>query len=91
MFESKEEKKRKATRERVRRYREKQKQTVTDCNKDVTSMSKTEGVTDKKIICKCKYYKMVDGVLVCSVCGKPASKQKIEDKIGRDVEFKSGG
>ena len=40
--------------------------------------------------CKCQYYTMVNGALVCSVCGKPSPKSKpaaaatatkIEDKV----------
>ena len=33
--------------------------------------------------CKCKYFKLVEGKLACSVCGKPAntpSTPVIEDK-----------
>jgi uncharacterized Zn finger protein (UPF0148 family) len=33
--------------------------------------------------CKCKYFKLAGGLLVCSVCGKPAntpSAPVIEDK-----------
>jgi uncharacterized Zn finger protein (UPF0148 family) len=34
------------------------------------------------MICKCKYFCMVDGKLVCSQCGKPAKTENvIEDKI----------
>lgn len=81
MFESKEEKKRKATRERVKRYREKQK-AVTEGLQPVTS-----GVTASKMVCKCQYFKYVNGVLVCARCGRPA-QPKIEDKIRRGIETK---
>jgi len=81
MFESKEEKKRKATRERVQRYR-KNKAVIQALQPVVPS------VTDTKMICKCTYYKIVDGQLVCSNCGKPASKKKIEDKVVKDLETK---
>ncbi len=86
MFESKEEKKRKATRERVQRYREKKKgvtNDVTPCNNDVIN---TQSVT--KMICKCKYYHRVNGELVCAQCGQPSPKRKIEDKIRRGISFK---
>lgn len=35
-------------------------------------MKKADGT---KMICKCKYFKVVDGKLVCSVCGKPPKKE----------------
>lgn len=38
--------------------------------------------------CKHTYYKMVDGGLVCSVCGRPAHASTIEDKIGPRPENK---
>lgn len=43
--------------------------------------------------CKHKYFTMVDGVRVCSVCGKPASevKQEIEDKMQGQGENKASG
>ncbi len=84
MFESKEEKKRRATRERVQRCRERKKgvtNDVTPCNDNVTN---TESVT--KMICKCKYYTIVNGERVCVQCGKPAPK--IQDKIRRGISFK---
>jgi hypothetical protein len=97
MFESKEEKKRKATRERVQRYREKKKgvtNDVTPCNNEVTNTkcvtdtaSATQNVTQTKMICKCRYYTLVNGERVCIQCGKPAPK-KIEDKIRRGISFK---
>jgi len=37
--------------------------------------------------CKCSYYKIVDGQLVCSQCGKPPEK-KVEDKAVRKKEVK---
>lgn len=80
MFESKEDKKRKATRERVRRYREKK--AVTNNTQPVTL-----GVTASKMVCKCQYFKYVNGVLVCAQCGRPA-QPKIEDKIRRGIETK---
>jgi aminopeptidase C len=91
MFESKEEKKRKATRERVQRYREKKKgvtNDVTPCNNNVTNTeSVTQNVTQTKMICRCRYYTLVNGERVCIQCGKPAPK-KIEDKIRRGISFK---
>lgn len=36
--------------------------------------------------CKCKYFTIKDGALVCSVCGKPA---KIEDKATEKHEDKA--
>ncbi len=38
--------------------------------------------------CKHKYYKLVDGKLVCSVCGKPAPEKPIEDKVVSQHETK---
>ena len=43
-----------------------------------------------KHICKCTYYKLVDGKLVCSVCGKPAPVKVIEDKVMDQHETKGG-
>lgn len=41
------------------------------------------------MICKCQYFKYVNGELVCSVCGKPAhSDDQIEDKAIRTVNKK---
>jgi uncharacterized Zn finger protein (UPF0148 family) len=39
--------------------------------------------------CKCKYFNLVDGKLVCSVCGKPAHEPVIEDKIDHKPENKA--
>ena len=40
--------------------------------------------------CKCKYYlRNEDGVLVCSVCGKPAHENEIEDKMQEGHEDKA--
>ncbi len=40
--------------------------------------------------CNCKYYKFVDGQLVCSVCGKPAHTYPVvEAKIILPEENKS--
>jgi len=40
--------------------------------------------------CKCKYYlRNEDGVLVCSVCGKPAHTNEIEDKMQGKHEDKA--
>jgi hypothetical protein len=84
MFENKEEKERKATRERVKRYREKKKsEAVTAPLQPVTTT-----VTDTKMVCKCQYFIMRDGILVCSQCGKPPAKKPVEDKILRHVETK---
>ena len=42
--------------------------------------------------CKCKYYKIVDGKLVCSVCGKLLIiEPKIEDKVVEKHETKEAG
>lgn len=45
---------------------------------------------EEAVKCKCQYYlRDENGVLVCSVCGKPASKKsKIEDKIDHGHEIK---
>jgi hypothetical protein len=88
MFESKEEKKRKATRERVKRYREKQKQPVTPCNNDVTRSESVTDTPETKMICKCRYYTVVDGKRVCIQCGRPAPTRQIEDKIRRGIAVK---
>jgi len=71
---SKEERKREQTRDRVRRYREKKK-AVTD------SVTNSESNSVTKMICKCQYFKMVNGQLICTQCGRLSSKQKISDKI----------
>lgn len=88
MFESKEEKQRKQTRERVKRFRDKKKaavNTVTEPLQPVTSAV----TASAKMLCKCLYFTTLNGVLVCAQCGKPApAKAKVEDKIRRGVEFK---
>jgi hypothetical protein len=81
MFESKKDRERKATRERVKRYRERKAK-----QEGVTPV--TGGVTATKMVCKCQYYQMVKGVLICSQCGKPATPKKPEDKIRHGLEFK---
>jgi hypothetical protein len=87
---SKEEKKRAATRERVRRYREKQKTVTaekTAVTNDVTP-SQADCVTPKKesvtkMLCKCLYFISRDGRLVCSQCGQPPRRAQVGDKIHR--------
>ena len=81
MFESKKDRERKATRERVKRYRERKAK-----QGDVTSV--TGSVTATKMLCKCTYFIYRDGKLVCSQCGKPANPKKPEDKIRHGLEFK---
>jgi len=75
--ERKKKKEREATRERVRRYRERKKGVTEPVTEAVTK--KTAPVTDSKFICNCRYFVMKDGQLVCSRCGKPPSK-KVETK-----------
>jgi uncharacterized Zn finger protein (UPF0148 family) len=41
-----------------------------------------------KHVCKCTYYKLVDGKLICAVCGKPAPEKPIEDKVVSEHETK---
>jgi hypothetical protein len=74
-------KERTQTRERVRRYREKQK------SSSVTA-SQVTPVTAVKLICKCKYFKCCNGQLICVQCGRPAPAKKIEDKIKRGINLK---
>lgn len=40
------------------------------------------------MICKCKAFLYRDGVLCCSVCGKPAQSSGVEDKSVRLPEAK---
>lgn len=35
------------------------------------------------MLCKCTYFHYVDGVLVCTQCGKPAHGEQVEDKIDK--------
>lgn len=79
MYKDKE-KEREKTRERVRRYRAKQK------DKDVTATNVTP--VTPKMICKCQYFRLCNGQLVCAQCGRPAPAKKVEDKIGRGIEKK---
>lgn len=71
--ERRKKKQREATRERVRRYRERKKGVTEPVTEKVTP------VTDSKFVCACKYFVIRDGVLVCSRCGKPSNK-KVEFK-----------
>ncbi len=74
------EKARAQTRERVRRYRQKHKdETVTDTN--VTPVT-------VKMICKCQYYKLCNGQLICAQCSKPAPPRTVEDKLKRGIHIK---
>jgi len=86
---SKEEKKRAQTRERVKRCREKKKGVAQDVTESVTPEKvsvtpKDKGVT--KMVCRCQYFRYVDGQLVCSQCGRPS--RKVEDKIKRGIQVK---
>ena len=86
MFDSRKEKKRKATRERVKRYREKQKaviSNITPIEDTVTGIIPC--VTNTKMLCKCQYFKMYNGQLVCTECGKPPPARKANDGIRRGV------
>ena len=80
MYKDKEKEREKA-RERVRRYREKRK------DKDVTALDVTP--VTPKMICKCLYFKLCNGHLVCTQCGRSAPARKVEDKIGRGIEKKN--
>ena len=71
---------RELTRERVKRYRDKKK-----------GISEAVTLQKRKMVCKCQYFKLCNGQLICSVCGRPPDQSKIEDKIMRGVENKSGG
>jgi hypothetical protein len=77
---SKEELKKEANRERVRRFREKQKNTTVTQPLQSNVKAVTNTVTSK-MVCKCQYFKYVDGKLVCSVCGRPPGDQSVKDKI----------
>jgi len=39
-----------------------------------------------KMVCKCRYYTVRNGALVCVQCGKPA--HTVEDKIKESIELK---
>lgn len=41
------------------------------------------------MICKCKYFRFVDGKLVCVECGKAVEQAKIEDKVVEEHETKT--
>jgi uncharacterized Zn finger protein (UPF0148 family) len=42
-----------------------------------------------KHVCKCTYYRLVDGKLFCAACGKPApEKPAVEDKVVSEHETK---
>ena len=74
MYKDKEKEREKA-RERVRRYRQKHKDAA------VTATNVTP--VTAKMICKCQYFRLCNGQLVCAQCGKPSPTKKVEDKIGR--------
>ena len=38
--------------------------------------------------CKCAYFRLIDGKLICVSCGKESDRQKIEDKMAAQPENK---
>lgn len=71
-------------RERQRRYREKH------ANQGVPpGVTNTPGVTPAvKMLCRCQYFVVRNGVLVCQQCGKPAPARPIQDKARRGIVTK---
>ena len=75
------EKQKENNRERQRRYRAKQgvRSGVTD------TVNVTPAV---KMLCRCQYFIVQDGKLVCQQCGKPAPARPIQDKARRGIATK---
>ena len=86
MFDSRKEKERKATRERVKRYREKQKAVIGNVTHiEFTVTGVTSCVTNTKMLCKCQYFKMYNGQLVCTDCGNSPPARNANDGIRRGI------
>lgn len=81
------------TRERVRRYREKKRGGTASVTQQAIGngagvTEENPAVTNTKMVCKCMYFIIRDGILVCSVCGKPPQKKRVEDRVQHAVETK---